>query len=151
MNKEKPFYEDVVEKRDFKLMAYSKVDNAIIDNLTIMQTAFNTSNNLSLLYRILNEDNFIPLFYTERKDKEGKELYEYDFIEIEGFHKILFIKNTRDGYQLFSTEKYDEHEHIEAFSLGIVSTNRIKRIANLFEKPELLNQNKKDKTGEIKQ
>lgn len=137
-NEDKPFYEKVVEKRDFKLMAYSKVDNAIIDNLTIMQTAFNDSK-LSLLYRVLNEDNFIPLFYTERKDQKGKELYEYDFIEVEGFNKILFIKNTKEGYQLFSTKTYDEEEYIELFSLAMISTNRIKRIGNLFERPELLN------------
>lgn len=139
MNKElqnNKFIDSFYEKRDFKLKAYCKKDGSLLDNFTIMQTAFN-DNGFSLLYRVLNEDNFIPIFFTEKSDKDNKDLYEYDIVSIKNYKKTFYIKKIKEGYNLFLFDNLEKIEKIELFPLDLVAKQNITRLGNLFDNLEI--------------
>lgn len=139
MNKElqnNKFIDSFYEKRDFKLKAYCKKDGSLLDNFTIMQTAFN-DNVFSLLYRVLNEDNFIPIFFTEKSDKDNKDLYEYDVISIKDYDTNFYIKKIKEEYKLFLFIDLKEKEKTEIFSLDSIEKQNITRLGNLFDNLEI--------------
>lgn len=139
-------YQKIIDKfytkRDFKLKAYSKKDNAILDDFLIMQTAFNENNKLSLLYQVLNNyENFIPIFYTEMSDKDNNDLYEYDIISIKNYKKDFYIKKIKEGYFLFLIDDIideDEDSEDSIIELHLITKQHITRKGSLFENLENL-------------
>lgn len=77
-----------------KFRAYKTDEKVMLDNITIMQTAWN-KDGVSLLYNILHGDMYIPMLFTQKKDKKNKEVYEWDIVLVEWYvDGFISPKNT---------------------------------------------------------
>jgi hypothetical protein len=80
----------------------------------------------------LNSKYFVAMQYTGLKDKNGKEVYEGDIIRVNNEKMELVF---RDGY--FGWGK----QHKGMYSFDPFGCEEIEVIGNIYENPELLNNN----------
>lgn len=102
---------------------------------------------LSQAMKELNEDGWMWMQYTGLKDKTGKEIYEGDILNL-GENSLYFIEYKNDKFCM--SKKPDDLE-VEWASADDYYTSRISLseygknseiIGNIFENPELLENNK---------
>lgn len=78
--------------------------------------------------------NTILMQFTGLKYKNGKEIYEADFIDVDYKDERIFeVCWVRDGWGLFRND-------VNIFELGSPSMDVVEVIGNIYENPELLYQ-----------
>ena len=90
-----------------------------------------------------NEDRYIPLQYTGLKDKNGKEIYEGDIC------KIRFVLDDVEDYIFYSLSEEEKKTQTKIFLVKSPLFNNqieftaeeIEVIGNIYENPELINNN----------
>lgn len=71
--------------REIKFRAWDINGKCMLDWLTMRQTAFNRSegrNEYGLMYRVMTSPDFIKMQFTGLKDRNGKDIFEGDVLEI---------------------------------------------------------------------
>lgn len=115
-------------------------EQVMLDWDCICQTAFNCTRKegneiqrYGLMYFVFTTpQRFIPLLCTGRKDKNGKLIFEEDFVieKLDGFKDckkvVYWIEDTMTGFNLNSEGEYEV-------------------IGNIYENPELLEENNAQK------
>lgn len=125
--------------RDIKFRAWNNKSKEMLDWFCICQSAFN-SGETHLMYDVFtapsfaDDCGFVPMQYTGDKDISGKESYEGDIIENENGDKRL-IKWVLNGFEMRlldgSRDKFNNTVWWFKYTI----------IGNIYETPELLNQN----------
>jgi len=94
-------------------------NNGLDENDKASLTPFNTK---------YSEDKE-PLMFTGQCDKDGEEIYENDIIENEFGKKV--VKWEGSGF-------YCHEKHFPPFPLDYLTFDKVKKIGNLYETPNLL-------------
>jgi uncharacterized phage protein (TIGR01671 family) len=136
--------------REIKFRVFHKKEKQMIYWFTLSQSAWNTyisENATSLLYSILvsDKDSFEVMQYTGLKDKNGKEIYEFDIVK--GGSRIMQIVWKKEACQFWliwkdqiSINRYEPLYANYGDDTDYFSNDSIEVIGNVFENPELLQQ-----------
>lgn len=120
--------------REIKFRAWDKATNEINNYVEIYcykdgSTGFSASNENN--NPIGNTENFIIMQYTGLKDKNGKEIYEGDFINcFNGTNYLTLIIEWNDSWLCFGANFYGE-------LLYLNQLDEIEVIGNIYENTEL--------------
>lgn len=106
------------------------------DQLTILPTGsfINVSGDSTRLSQIMPRDKFIPLQYTELRDKSGKEIYEGDIVRFG--HFVWAVLFDEGSWALSPSQEVPDVDTVEF--LYNYSGEILEVIGNIYENPELL-------------
>ena len=106
-----------------------------VDQLTLLPIGqfINVHDGSTRLSQIFPQDKFIPLQYTGLKDKNSKEVYEGDILELEGIRSFVVYWESSTGFRFNSYMPYGTINALyEAITEGAVV------IGDIYQNPELL-------------
>lgn len=89
------------------------------------------------LDRVLNDsESYIPMQYTGRKDKNDREIYEGDVIEVHSWRRGVEPK--RNVVEWINSGLFMRRTDPSVSGYAELSNQRVEVIGNIYENPELL-------------
>ena len=120
-----------MKKREIKFRAWDKKDKEMIRGDTLGELLYKAKNGLDINYAI---DNFEWLQFIGLKDRNGKEIYEGDIIQIISKEAENWFQKNKDGFPYaiirFAGGIFEPFNLIHGESCEI--------IGNIYENPELI-------------
>jgi len=149
----KPMWTYQLPSREIKFRAWDSISSVMLDWRIIMQTAFNRKN-FSLLYELFTSNTLIKMQYTWLKDKNWVEIYEGDIVTYDGYDVKYYIpvEYIIDKWTIWMNWwnhimlwEYTPEDLFNDDEIPL-SEQPYYVVWNIFENPELLNEDWTDAT-----
>jgi len=119
--------------REIKFRAWDKKNKKMV---VVWQIDWNDKGEIEYVNRNNDTSNFILMQYTGLKDKNGREIYEGDIVRGAGIKPKIYTVEWLDIYGGFAF--LDDEKAIPACEVPVLFCEVI---GNIYENPELINEN----------